>query len=113
MNKISLIALLTMIMTLVSIQVNAQENKSEIVIIRLMEATLTSNGIMVVTHSGKMMKTEQLPAINPKNFYKSGDENAIVLETEINKWKESGFSNITLSSSSTDTHLITTVILSK
>lgn len=113
MKKVRLIVALTAMMMTISVQVNAQENESEIVIIRLMEDNLISNGVMVVTHAGKTTKTLDLPALNQKNLIKSEDDNAIILEKEINQWKAEGFLNITMSSSSSEKNVLTTVILSK
>ncbi len=113
MKKINLIALLILMMTMISFQGKAQGNESETVIIRLIENYTMKDGMMAVTHEGKTDVIKDLPSLNPKNIQKSGDENAVLLEQEINKWKKKGFQVTQLSTSSGTAYIITTVILSK
>lgn len=115
MKKISLVTLFALlIMTMVSFQGNAQEGESGTVIIRLIENyTIKDGGVMAVTHAGKTDVTTNLQNLNPKNIQQSGDENAVILEQEINKWKKQGFQVTELSTSSGTAYVITTVLLSK
>ena len=113
MKKISLIALLMLMMTVVSFQGKAQEIESETVIIRLIENYTRKDGVMSVTHAGKTNEYSDLPSLSTRNIQKSGDENAVILEQEINRWKKQGFQVTELAMSSGTAYIITTVILSK
>lgn len=114
MKKIRLVILLTLMMVVVSFQGNTQEGESGTVIIRLVENYTTKDGgVMAITHAGKTDVITNLQNLNPKNIQQSGDENAVILEQEINKWKKQGFQVTELSTSSGTAYVITTVLLSK
>ncbi len=91
---------------------SAQESQSEAVIIRLIESYALNDGAMFVTHSGKTEKIVEIQKF--RDLLKNPvDENAVILEKEINRWKKEGFRNNTISVASGTTYTITTVILSK
>jgi|SRR5690554_1285524 len=112
MKKISLIALLTLFMMVVSFQGKAQEMKSETVIIRAFESWKKSSKMVVTSPDGT---TNSYELTNVDGFSFEGNEsNSLIIQSEINKWKSKGFSIDGLSSQSNVAGaMMTIIILSK
>lgn len=112
MKKLSLIGLLTLMMTVVSFQVKAQEVNPQTVIIRAFEHNRKSSK-MVVTSPDGATKSIELSNVD-LNSFEGNESNSKIMQSEINKWKRKGFSIDGLSTQSNYLGvIITTIILSK
>lgn len=112
MKKINLIAVLILLMTVVSFQVSAQNTQPETVIIRTFEANKKSS-TMVVTSPDGSIKSIELTNVDIVSF-EGNQDNSVIIQSEINRWKSQGFTIDGLSSFSNYVGvIITTIILSK
>jgi len=112
MKKVSLIALLALMM--VSFQGMAQEKDPQTVIIRVFEQHIRGTvSQMVITSPDGTIKSIELTNVNLKSF-EGNEGNSVIIQSEINSWKNQGFSIDGLSSQSNYIGvMITTIILSK
>lgn len=91
MKKISFIALLALMMTMVSFQGKAQDKEPETVIIRVCEFAINvKSQILVIEPDGNINKIS-LEKVTSSKYEESMTNNAIVLQKEINKWRKQGF----------------------
>lgn len=111
MKKVSLMALLVLMM--VSFQGNAQKKAPETVIIRAFEHHRGTESQMVVTSPDGATKSIKLINVDLKSF-EGNEDNSIIIQSEINTWKNQGFSIDGLSTQSNYIGtIVTTIILSK
>ncbi len=91
MKAINLIALFTLIMTMISFQGITQDKEPETVIIRVCEFSINvKSQILVIEPDGNVTKL-LLEKVTSNNYEESMVNNAIVLQKEINKWRKQGF----------------------
>ncbi len=82
--------------------------KSETVIIKVYEFVASNNSkIMVIDPKGVVVETEL------KKMLTKGEQNIILMQKEIDKWKNEGFTIDGTSGGTASTGLVTTIILSK
>ena len=87
---------------------NVSAQKSETVIIKVYEFIASSNSkIMVIDPKGVVVETEL------KKMLTNGEQNIILMQKEIDKWKNEGFTIDGISGGTASTGLVTTIILSK
>ena len=114
MKKLSLIAMLTLLMTMLSFQSFAQDEvKSQTVIIRMGELMNSFSGSLSVIQPDGSIVSQELNKLNLKSLDVGLQNNSSMLHTEIDKWKQKGFVISGISASSTSVLVLTTVILSK
>jgi hypothetical protein len=110
MKKISLIALLTLMMTVVSFQGKAQDKEPQTVIIRAFES-FREGSKMVTTSPDGATKSIELTNVDIVSF-EGNESNSVIIQSEINYWRSQGYSIDGLSHSIA-TGIITIIILSK
>lgn len=93
--------------------VNAQQKESQTVIIRVFENTRGNSSKMIITSPDGSTNSIELETLNINSF-EGNENNSIIMQSEINNWKNQGFSIDGLSSLSNYVGaIITTIILSK
>ena len=92
---------------------NAQEKESQTVIIRVFEQHRGTTSQMVTTNPDGSTKSTKLIKVDIGSF-EGNESNSIIVQSEINNWKNQGFTIDGLSSQSNLVGAITTtIILSK
>lgn len=89
-QRIRLIALLTLIMMMVSFQGNTQETHSIIVTITVSVSDRVSSQILTIDSEGNA-STIPLKALDVKNYDENLKLNNILIQKEINKWLSKGY----------------------
>ncbi len=109
MKNLKLIACVTILLFLGTFTANAQEETTEMVVIRATEfaGRTQRSGMVTIDASGKIT---QLPL--KRGGWDESGENAAAIQKEIEKWKQEGYS-ITHYSTSGEAIFRTTVILER
>lgn len=114
MKKISLIALLTLVITGISFQSTAQDSKApQTVIIRMSEFSAQVESSIITVHPDGTSDSQKISQTPPKHYEINAPKNTLILHKEINKWKLKGFIIDGISNSNSDFMITTIVILSK
>lgn len=93
--------------------VNAQNVENQTVIIRVFEHNRGNSSKMIITSPDGSTKLIDLATVN-LNSFEGNENNSVIMQTEINNWKNQGFSIDGLTSQSNYIGaMITTIILSK
>ena len=108
MKKISLIALLTLMMSMLSFQVLTQENPTKMVIIRVVEGHGIKTGFVTIDSDGKTSKT----ALQKGHDVDITAKNGLLIQQELEKWKREGYKITQLATSGQEVSR-TTIILEK
>lgn len=113
MKNVKLILLtLTTLLFLGIESLSAQEKNSQTVIIRVFEHHRNESKMITTAPDGST-NVIKLTAVNALSF-EGNENNSVIMQSEINKWKNQGFTLDNLSSLSNPTGaIITTIILSK
>lgn len=92
--------------------VSARDNNAQTVIIRVFEHHRNESKMITTSPDGSI-NVIKLTAVNALTF-EGSENNSVIMQSEINKWKNLGFTLDNLSSLSNPTGaFITTIILSK
>jgi len=109
MKKISLILLtVTALLFLGTGSVNAQENSSKMVIIRVVEGHGIKTGFVTIDSDGKTSKT----ALEKGHDVEISAKNGLLIQQELEKWKREGYKITHLATSGQEVSR-TTIILEK
>lgn len=107
MKKISLIALLTLMMFVVSFQGKAQEASSVIIRITTSSSDRITSQILTVDPEGNT-STVPLKITDIKNYNEHLKQNTILIQKEINNWLSKGYRMVSTTSEDINTMLILT-----
>lgn len=111
--KMKSVLLIIVTFVLVSIsQINAQNNESQTVIIRAVESWRKSQ-LIVTKPEGVVVSSELEGIYLNKNSDKAYENNLLLLQSEINKWKKEGFKIDGVTHSVYGDNFFTIIIMSK
>lgn len=89
-------------------KVNAQEKNNQTVIIKVYEFTANSNSKIIVVKPDGTVEENKLNKI-----FTSGEQNAVDIQNEINKWRNEGFEIDGIAGGGLTTGIVTTIVLTK